>query len=259
MTSHKMMSSVIYNNDLLLYRSSLSFMVSTLSSSLLVSSSSSPMKYITLNCYLLLVTSYLFFFCTFYLFFELISLSFLLLYKQNTDQLNTFLYDFAKLRAVRGSCPTCSRALRALVDYVSRVLHALVPHVPYVLSYLTCLVLYMLLCFTCLVLYMPSAQRFMSPFSLRTLLSRILSTLCPNVTFNVLEFPCIALLFFYLFANCDFIWEMQFPSNTLKCRLVFVNSMTYLKPNTKTYMYETAGEGEFKARYNNHKKLSTPH
>ena len=34
----------------------------------------------------------------------------------------------------------------------------------------------------------------------------------------------------------------------------------YLKPNTKTYTYETAnyfgtGESEFKARYNNHKKL----
>ena len=36
--------------------------------------------------------------------------------------------------------------------------------------------------------------------------------------------------------------------------------LSYLKPNTKTYKFETAdcfgiGEGEFKPRFNNHKKL----
>ena len=155
MTSHKMMSSVIYNNDLLLYRSSLSFMVSTLSSSLLDARVVIFLTYEIYNIKLLLVTCYqlLVFFCTFYLFFELISLSFLL-YKQNTDQLNTFLYDLAKLRAVRGSCPTCSRALRALVSYMlscptyhtcSRALRA---------SCSTCSSASRASCFTCL---LPSA------------------------------------------------------------------------------------------------------
>ena len=49
----------------------------------------------------------------------------------------------------------------------------------------------------------------------------------------------------------------------MKWRSVFINSMvylSYLKPNTKTYKFKTAdcfgiGEGEFKPRYNNHKKL----
>ena len=40
--------------------------------------------------------------------------------------------------------------------------------------------------------------------------------------------------------------------------------LKYLKVNTKIYTYETAdyfgrGEGEFKARYNNHKKLFKPY
>ena len=40
--------------------------------------------------------------------------------------------------------------------------------------------------------------------------------------------------------------------------------LNYLKPNTKIDTYETGnwfgtGEGEFKARYNNHKNLFTPH
>ena len=40
--------------------------------------------------------------------------------------------------------------------------------------------------------------------------------------------------------------------------------LNYLKPNTKTDTYETAnyfstGEGEFKALYNNGKRLFTPH
>ena len=40
--------------------------------------------------------------------------------------------------------------------------------------------------------------------------------------------------------------------------------LNYLKRNTKTYIYETANyfgtdQGEFKARYNNHKKIFKPY
>ena len=49
-------------------------------------------------------------------------------------------------------------------------------------------------------------------------------------------------------------------------RSIFIKSLIflkYLKPNTETYTYEAASyfgtsEGEFKTRYNNHKKLLAP-
>ena len=86
----------------------------------------------------------------------------------------------------RASCPTCSCALRASCPMCSRALHA---------SYSTCLVPYVLMCFTCLVLHLPCASRFMSPFSLCSLLFCTLRTLCSNITFCALEFPWITLLF----------------------------------------------------------------
>ena len=111
----------------------------------------------------------------------------------------------ANLCALRASCPKCSRALSALVPHVPRVLRALVTYVP--------LALRVFLPYVSLVLrapvfhvsraspafwpMWPCASRFMSPFSLRTLLFCILRTLCPNITFCALEF-----------ATCDFLREI---------------------------------------------------
>ena len=107
-------------------------------------------------------------------------------------------------RASPASCTTCSRALRALMPQVPRTLRAFVPTV---LLYPTYLVPYVLLCLHALCSMWPRALRFMSPFSLRTLLFRTLRTLCPNFTFFALEFPCITLLFLCSFATCDFFEE----------------------------------------------------
>ena len=91
--------------------------------------------------------------------------------------------------ALRASCSTCSRALRALVPYVPRDLRALVPYVPRVLRAIVLHVPHALLALeppvlgsslvSCLM--GPHASRFMSPFSLRTLLYRTLRTPCPNI------------------------------------------------------------------------------
>ena len=128
-------------------------------------------------------------------------------------------------------CSRCSRALRvsclcALVPHVSCVLRVLVP---YVLSCPTCLVRHVSRVIDGLVLHVPHvlrapvfqlprttrascskwprASRFMSPSSLCTLLFHTLRTLCPNIAFCALEFPCIMLLFFCSFATCDFFSE----------------------------------------------------
>ena len=118
--------------------------------------------------------------------------------------------------ASRVPCPAC------LLPYVPSCLRCLVPNVPCAPR---ALVSYVLLCTTCLVPYVLScptyhtcshasrdfdpmwlrASRFMSLFSLRTLLSCTLLILCPNNTFWTLEFPCLTLLFFCLFATCDFL------------------------------------------------------
>ena len=46
---------------------------------------------------------------------------------------------------------------------------------------------------------------FMSPYgALRILVPRTLSTLCANIAFYVLEFPCLTLLIFRSLHNCDF-------------------------------------------------------
>ena len=171
-------------------------------------------------------------------------------------------------RASRVLCPTCSRTLRALVPFVPRVLRAFVPHVsramralaPHLLHALRASVLYVPLASGFLCPKWPRASRFMSPFSLRTLLSLTLHTLCPNITFCALEFQCISLLIFCSFANCLFfsahllkLKQISFTSNTLKWRSVFISMiyLNYLKPNMKTYTYETAnyfGTGKSKFR-----------
>ena len=110
----------------------------------------------------------------------------------------------AKLRALRALAPYLPRAPRASSPTCSRVHRALVPYVP--LAPRT-------LCRTCSCVsrasssMWPHALRFMCPFSLRTLLFRTLRTVCPNITFFALEFPCITLLFFCSFATCDFFWK----------------------------------------------------
>ena len=104
-------------------------------------------------------------------------------------------------RAIRALYPRCLRAPRASRPICSHASNALCPMclVPYVLSYHTCLVSYVLACptylvsfvFSCLscyVLHVTRAlcglvPRYMSPFSLRTLLSRTLRTLCSNIPF----------------------------------------------------------------------------
>ena len=119
------------------------------------------------------------------------------------------------------------RVLRVLVPYVSRSLRVVVPQVPRalrtlvptVLSWPTCLTSHVTRalrapgfhvsrasCAWCSI--WPRALYFISPFFLRTLLFRTLCTLCPNITFFALEFPCTTLLFFYSFATCDFFWEI---------------------------------------------------
>ena len=106
-----------------------------------------------------------------------------------------------------------ARALRTIVLYIARVLRVLVPHVPRTLRapvlHMPCalrgLVPHVLCASRTLCLIWPRALHFMSPFFLRTLLSRTLRTQSPNITFCTLEFPCLRLLLFYSFANCDFL------------------------------------------------------
>ena len=91
------------------------------------------------------------------------------------------------------SSHTCSRVIRALVSHVPRALRAPVFHVPCASRASNPM--------------WPRASHFMSPFSFSTLLSCTLHTLCPNITFCALKFPCIALLFFCSFANfCFWAW-----------------------------------------------------
>ena len=104
------------------------------------------------------------------------------------------------------------RALRAFVPYVpcvSRVLRALVP---YVLSCFRCLLPYefsclmpsVLSCLTCFVLHVHRALCGLIPHALRVLFPYVPYCLAPCV----LIFLCFTLLFFCLFAICDFFWNL---------------------------------------------------
>ena len=139
----------------------------------------------------------------------------------------------------------------------------------YILSCPTCLVLCVLPCITCLVPYVASCLALCEPFFLTYPIVSYLAYSFPNINSCTLEFPCTTLVFFYSFATCSFfggnlfkLKQIFFADITLNWRSVFINSMiysNYLKRNAKTYIYETANyfatnEGEFKARYNNHKK-----
>ena len=133
-------------------------------------------------------------------------------------------------RALHAHVTSLRRELRALVPYVPRVLRVLVPHVSCAIR---ALVPHVPRALHDPVLQVPRALNVLMPHvlvlqvprslcSLYTLLSRTLHTLCPNITFCALEFPCLTLLFFCLFANCDFFGEFTkvktniVASNTLK-------------------------------------------
>ena len=118
--------------------------------------------------------------------------------------------------AQRASCCACSRAPYALVPDAPGALHALVPCglpilralVLYFCRFLCALLSHMLraLCLLVSPCLVPSVfSCFMSPFSLHTLfVPCTLNTLCANITFCALEFPCHTLLFFYSFSTCEF-------------------------------------------------------
>ena len=100
--------------------------------------------------------------------------------------------------ASRASCPKCSRALQAFYPKSSRALFAsftmcsLVSRASCLASYnaprASCTVCSCALHTSCLTCLVPSEPF----FSLRTLLvPRNLSTLCANITFCALEFPCL--------------------------------------------------------------------
>ena len=125
------------------------------------------------------------------------------------------------------------------------------------------------------------------PRPLYGLMPRFLRILFPQVRYCfVICIRCVPISPFVLlsfYASCSYFsiylqlvifWgnllklkQIQFASNTLKRRLVFINSMTYLnflKPNTKTCVHKTTNyfskvEGEFKVRYNSHKIFFTPY
>ena len=124
---------------------------------------------------------------------------------------------------LRVSCPTCFRALRVSCLTCSRVLRASNPTcscAPRVSCNMCCCVS-PASCFTCLVSCVDSCLALYETFFLRTLLFRNLHTLCPNITFCVLEFPCITLLFFCWFAACDFFEEIY---RTVKTNLLFIRT-----------------------------------
>ena len=108
-------------------------------------------------------------------------------------------------RASRKSCPACFRASCFMCSHASCSTcspshNAFVPYVPYEprvprTSFSTCS------CDSRVSYSMwPHALCFMS-FFLRTLLFRTLHSLCANITFFALEFPCITFLFFCSFAT----------------------------------------------------------
>ena len=95
------------------------------------------------------------------------------------------------------TCPTCSRASRAFCPTYFRASRAL--------------------CFMCLVPYVASCLALYEPFLLRYPFVVYLCTLCSNITFYALAFPCFTLLFFCLFSTCDFRGEFS----KLKTNIVF--------------------------------------
>ena len=84
-------------------------------------------------------------------------------------------------------------ALRAFMSHMSRALRVLLPHVPRAISalvsYVPCALCGLVLYDDLVLLYVP-------------LLPRIFRILCANITFCILELPCV--LFFNSFPTFDF-------------------------------------------------------
>ena len=120
------------------------------------------------------------------------------------------------------SCPLvlwCSCTLRALVPYTPRVICTLLPHVPHVLRAPVLHVLCPL---------WPRGLRYSSPLFFRTLLFTYsyltypyLATLCSIFTSCALDFSCILLIFFCLFATCDFLGEFTKVKANIVCQQYF--------------------------------------
>ena len=154
-----------------------------------------------------------------------------------------FWWESAKLRSLRSLVPHVPRALCALVSYVPRALRSSCPMCS-LDSRASCHVLACsrALCFTCPVPYIASCLVVYESFFLRTLFSRTLRTLWPNITFCVLEFLSFMLLFFCLFVTCYFRGELtKFTTNIVGLQYFKItisiyqqyDKLDFLKPNTK--------------------------
>ena len=121
------------------------------------------------------------------------------------------------------SCPLvlwCSCTLRALVPYTPRVICTLLPHVPHVLR---ALVLHVSCALCGLVACAFRALFFFAPYCLgtHTLRTHTLRTLCSIFTSCALDFSCISLIFFCLFATCDFLVEFTKVKANIVCHQHF--------------------------------------
>ena len=178
------------------------------------------------------------------------------------------------LSVSRESCPTCSRASRALFPTCSRAQRASFPTCSRTLraSYPTYLLalsasfpersrFLRASCLRALVPHVTSAQcvlvapvsrvsQVLCPmcfhalwvlFPYLPLMPCTLNILCANFTFYALEFPCLKVLLFHSFPACDFLGWIYWSWNNLNWRSALINSMicmiclNSLKPNMRTY------------------------
>ena len=173
------------------------------------------------------------------------------------------------------SCSTCRvpYVLSCCTRLVFYVLSYPTCVVSYVLLCLICLVPYVLLFFKCLVFHVPRTLYGFVPHALWTLFPYVPYCFVPCVL-CVLISPSVLLSFhaslFYFSVHLLFVifWRKFTKVKTniiyqyyfeVTISMIYLN---YLKPNTKTFTYETAdyfgtAEGESKARFNNHEKLFT--
>ena len=149
-----------------------------------------------------------------------------------------------------------------LVPYMFLCFMCLVPYMP---SCLKCLVSYLLLCFRCLVPYAASCLVLYEPFYWRTLLFctlRILVLITPFAFLSSMHYASIFLFICLLLVI--FFWkfiEYSLPELLWRDDQYLYDIFELFETNCENiyiWNYFGTGEGEFKARYNNHKKLFTP-
>ena len=138
----------------------------------------------------------------------------------------------SKLSVLRALLPTC---------FVPQLLSCFKCLVPYVHSCPTCLVSYVLSCPTYLVPYVLSCLTCHALYSPYSIIPWVPYCLAPCVLFVLKStFVLLNALRFYFFVHLLLVIFLV-ASNTLKWRSVFINIMiSYLKPNTTIYTYETA-------------------